>query len=212
MVRESPGSPSQWKAILSPRPASTCRSRQLYETLRVPPSNQRAKGRSHCRIVLGSSNQVSSSRAWRAQKPSQSASASSYIAWSRTRAVDRNSSGGGNVRSSSRYASIVGSSAIGVLPPSAPGSVAPAARHPIARSDHPLQDTEGAETVGVREGGPFGDAAASLQCREVADVGPFLPLGAGRVDSGDESVGPQEVGLATVVGGRRPELVGGYLA
>ena len=47
MVRVSPGSPSQWKATTSPRPAATCRSRQFTDTLRVPPSNQRAKGGSH---------------------------------------------------------------------------------------------------------------------------------------------------------------------
>ena len=69
-VRVSPGSPSQWKATLSPRPASTWRSRQLYETLSVPPTNHLAKGRSHSSVVWKSSNQVSSSRAWRAQNAS----------------------------------------------------------------------------------------------------------------------------------------------
>ena len=36
IVRSSPGSPSQWYATLSPPPASTWRSRQLYETLSRP--------------------------------------------------------------------------------------------------------------------------------------------------------------------------------
>src|SRR5919201_3864349 len=44
IVRVSPGSPSQWKATLSPPPASTCRSRQFDETFRRPPSNQRTYG------------------------------------------------------------------------------------------------------------------------------------------------------------------------
>ena len=44
IVRVSPGSPSQWKATLSPPPASTCRSRQLYEALSVPPANHVTHG------------------------------------------------------------------------------------------------------------------------------------------------------------------------
>ena len=44
MVRVSPGSPSQWNATWSPRPASTWRSRQLYETLSVPPDEPLGDG------------------------------------------------------------------------------------------------------------------------------------------------------------------------
>ena len=77
MVRVSPGSPSQWNATLSPRPASTWRSRQLLVTLSVPPTNHFAKGSSHSRIVSQSLSQSSRSAAWRAQNPSKSWSASS---------------------------------------------------------------------------------------------------------------------------------------
>ena len=51
IVRVSPGSPSQWNATLSPRPASTWRSRQLSDTLSLPPTNHLAKGSSHSRTV-----------------------------------------------------------------------------------------------------------------------------------------------------------------
>src|SRR5256885_13853739 len=44
MVRVSPGSPSQWKATLSPRPASTWRSTQLYAAFSSPPTNHFANG------------------------------------------------------------------------------------------------------------------------------------------------------------------------
>ena len=44
IVRVSPGSPSQWNATLSPPPASTWRSRQLYEALSMPPSNHVTHG------------------------------------------------------------------------------------------------------------------------------------------------------------------------
>ena len=76
MVRVSPGSPSQWKATVSPRPAATWRSRQLYETFRVPPSNHRAKGSSHSSTVSQVRNQ-SREPACSAQNPVQSASARS---------------------------------------------------------------------------------------------------------------------------------------
>ena len=51
MVRVSPGSPSQWKATRSPRPAATWRSTQLTATLSLPPTNHLAKGRSHSSTV-----------------------------------------------------------------------------------------------------------------------------------------------------------------
>ncbi len=44
IVRVSPGSPSQWKATLSPLPASTWRSTQLTATLSRPPMNHLANG------------------------------------------------------------------------------------------------------------------------------------------------------------------------
>ena len=69
MVRVSPGSPSQWKATLSPRPAATWRSRQFSETLSLPPTNHLAKGSSHSQMVCHSSDQSTSSAACRAQKP-----------------------------------------------------------------------------------------------------------------------------------------------
>ncbi len=67
MVRVSPGSPSQWKATRSPRPASTWRSTQLTETLSRPPTNHEAKGRSHSTTWFHGSAQVSR-RACSAQK------------------------------------------------------------------------------------------------------------------------------------------------
>ena len=100
MVRVSPGSPSQWKATLSPRPAATWRSRQLYDTLSWPPTNHLAKGRSHSRVVWKSVSQSSRSRAWWAQNASKSAAASSYIDWSDTSAAAAKPGGGGNLRSS----------------------------------------------------------------------------------------------------------------
>ena len=77
MVRVSPGSPSQWKATLSPRPASTWRSRQLYDTLSSPPRNHLANGSSHSQMVCQSLDQLTSSAAWRAQNASKSSLASS---------------------------------------------------------------------------------------------------------------------------------------
>ena len=77
MARVSPGSPSQWMATLSPRPAATWRSRQLALTLRVPPTNHLANGSSHSRVVWKSVSQVMRSRACSAQNASGSASARS---------------------------------------------------------------------------------------------------------------------------------------
>src|SRR3954453_9881786 len=80
IVRVSPGSPSQWKATLSPLPASTCRSTQLYAALSVPPVNHLANG------GLDQSRTVSHRLfQWRrpacfSQKASGSADASPYTA------------------------------------------------------------------------------------------------------------------------------------
>ena len=75
MVRVSPGSPSQWKATRSPRPASTWRSTQLTATLSLPPTNHLANGASHSRTRDHGSAQVSRS-ACASQKASGSACAS----------------------------------------------------------------------------------------------------------------------------------------
>src|SRR5579859_1487385 len=106
MVRVSPGSPSQWIATLSPRPASTCRSTQLYATLSCPPTNHFAKGgrsqsstRSHSRAQL-------SRRACVAQKPSRSSAACSYAS-AVTFACATSSAGGSKRRfSRSRFSSV----------------------------------------------------------------------------------------------------------
>src|SRR5215218_8253680 len=123
MSRSSPSSPRQWKATRSPRPASTWRSRQLYETLSRPPTNHLANGGfdqsstwSHLR------NQCSCS-ACCAQNPSGSASAASYTDGSETTAPSRKSSGGGKVSCSSSWPSSwssVAPSAMGSPPRSGP--------------------------------------------------------------------------------------------
>ena len=100
MVRVSPGSPSQCRATLSPCPASTWRSRQLYDTLSRPPTNHRANGSSHSSVVWKSWSQVRRSRACSAQKASGSAPARSYSPGSDTAARSTNDAGGGKVRSS----------------------------------------------------------------------------------------------------------------
>ena len=74
----SSGSPTQWKATLSPAPFSTCRSTQLYAALILPPTNHLANGGlSQSRTW---SHLVSQSRrsACFSQKASRSSSASSY--------------------------------------------------------------------------------------------------------------------------------------
>ena len=74
MVRVSPGSPSQWIATWSPRPASTCRSRQLYATLSCaadePLRERRVRPVEHLVPLLGP---VPAGRPARSQKPSRSA-------------------------------------------------------------------------------------------------------------------------------------------
>ena len=75
MVRVSPGSPSQWKATRSPRPAATWRSTQLTATLSLPPTNHLANGRFHSSTCVHGVSHVSR-LAWAAQKARGSASAS----------------------------------------------------------------------------------------------------------------------------------------
>ena len=76
IARSSPGSPSQKYATLSPPPASTCRSRQLYDALSCPPSNHFTQGGSQVMTVSQRLTQPSRS-ACSAQNASWSASARS---------------------------------------------------------------------------------------------------------------------------------------
>src|SRR3989339_1673940 len=73
----SPGSPSHISAALFRRPFFTCRSRQLYEALILPPTNHLAKGGFHSRTLSHFSNQSSSSANFD-QNASGSLFASSY--------------------------------------------------------------------------------------------------------------------------------------
>src|SRR5690606_5016350 len=89
-------------ATRSPRPASTWRSTQLDETWSLPSTNHFANGGLlQSRTWFHSESQVSNSRAWRSQKASRSALASSYIA-AVALAWAANSSDGGKRRSSCR--------------------------------------------------------------------------------------------------------------
>src|SRR6478672_11122512 len=128
-------------ATRSPLPASTWRSRQLYATLSLPPTNHLANGRSHSRIVCHSLVQSSAS-ACAAQNPCQSRSASSYTDASVSSAVLRNDSGGGNVRPSCSSASSASPSLM--LPPSL--SVRGQAIECLAGEG---QDAMGAEAGGI---------------------------------------------------------------
>ena len=95
----SSGSPTQWKATLSPAPLSTCRSTQFQAALILPPTNHLANGGlSQSRTW---SHLVSQSRrsACFSQKASRSFSASSYASAVRL-AFFANSAGGSNRRSS----------------------------------------------------------------------------------------------------------------
>ncbi len=76
MSRLSPGSPSKWIATRSPLPASTCRSTQLYATLRLPPTNHFATGASDQSRTSVHGVAQSRRRAWASQKASRSRSAS----------------------------------------------------------------------------------------------------------------------------------------
>src|SRR6516162_7623302 len=94
MVRVSPGSPSQWMATRSPRPAATWRSTQLYATLSLPSANHFANGASdQSRVSLNGVDQESR-LACLAQNASQSSSASRYSA-SPALACSANDAGGG---------------------------------------------------------------------------------------------------------------------
>src|SRR3954454_17144493 len=95
----SSGSPTQWIAIRSPLPASTCRSTQLYAALILPPTNHFANGGlSQSSTVSHLVSQDSRSAAF-SQNASRSASASSYAA-AVTLAFSASSFGGSKRRSS----------------------------------------------------------------------------------------------------------------
>jgi hypothetical protein len=66
-------------ATRSPLPASTCRSTQFHATFSSPPTNHLAKGApDQSRVSVKSVDQVTTSRACRAQKARRSLAASSY--------------------------------------------------------------------------------------------------------------------------------------
>ncbi|CAM5574733.1 hypothetical protein STANM309S_01924 [Streptomyces tanashiensis] len=99
IARLSPGSPSKWMATRSPRPASTCRSTQLYATFSSPSANHLANGGfDQSRVSVGSVAQLRR-LACSAQKPSLSALACSYAS-AVTLASAASSVGGANRRSS----------------------------------------------------------------------------------------------------------------
>src|SRR3954462_13593701 len=120
--RSSPSSPRQWNATRSPLPASTWRSRQLYETLSLPSLNHlKNGGLESSRASFGSSNQSSSSVVCFSHHAGGSFSASSCIDMSVTRASLTKSSGGskrsGSRRSPSSRSSVPSSVAILVPSP-----------------------------------------------------------------------------------------------
>src|SRR3954454_6940144 len=95
MSRVSPSSPRQWNATRSPLPASTWRSRQLWETLSLPSENHLKNGGFEASSAsVGSSNQSSSSVACFSHQAGGSFAASSCIDVSVTRASLTKASGG----------------------------------------------------------------------------------------------------------------------
>src|SRR6476661_6503740 len=78
----------------SPRPASTCRSRQEWEAFSVPSRNQVQCGGCHSSAVSGSWNHPTSRRVWSSQNPSRSRSAWSYSEVSPIRARSLKRGGG----------------------------------------------------------------------------------------------------------------------
>ena len=86
----------------SPRPAATCRSRQLYEAFVLPPTNHLANGSFHSSALVNGSNQCRSVFASFAQNAGGSAAASSHNFWYSSsdliRARAENSRDGGNSR------------------------------------------------------------------------------------------------------------------
>src|SRR3954470_24250729 len=99
------GSPSQRIASLSPLPAATCRSRQLYERFVRPPTNHFAYGGVHSSTLSHFLNQCSSLAA-SPQKRSGSSIDARYIrrysSIDLTCAAALNAGGGGKTRCSWR--------------------------------------------------------------------------------------------------------------
>src|SRR6478672_6484102 len=105
MSSSSPSSPRQWNATRSPLPASTWRSRQLWETLSLPSENHLKNGGSDSSSAsVGSSNQSRSSVVCFSHQPAGSLAAASCIDRSVTSASLTKSSGGSK-RSCSRRSS-----------------------------------------------------------------------------------------------------------
>src|SRR3954447_16272860 len=102
MSRVSPsGSPTQWNATLSPLPATTWRSTQLYATLSLPPTNHFALGGSDQSSTCSHFSCQWSCSACSAQNASGSASACSTADSSVTTASAAKSFGGSKVSWSS---------------------------------------------------------------------------------------------------------------
>ena len=160
MVRVSPGSPSQWNATLSPRPAATWRSRQFSETLSLPPTNHFANGSCQSRIVCHGCDHCTSSAAWRAQKPSSSRAASSYRKVPTTSASALNDSDGGNVRFSAIRASMVSCcSLIAILPSGCARLVRDPRQHVRGSFARDAQPARYSSTVNAPS--PLGSSSAS---------------------------------------------------
>src|SRR3990172_9515554 len=77
----SPGSPSYRNATRSPKPAALLRSKQLYDTFVVPPTNHSANGSFQTSGLSNGRNQCISSRASSAQNFGGSAAARSQSRW-----------------------------------------------------------------------------------------------------------------------------------
>src|SRR6476619_2194409 len=97
MLRESPGSPSQWIATVSPNPASTCRSTQFTATFNPPSANHLACGASDQSNTSVNAFAQVNRFACAAQNANVSAAARSYASAVRF-AFAANCADGGNVR------------------------------------------------------------------------------------------------------------------
>src|ERR1700761_3231705 len=165
IVRVSPGSPSQWKATLSPLPASTCRSTQLYDAFSSPPTNHLANGAFHSSTVSQGFAQVSR-LACSSQKPSRSALARSYAS-ALTLAASASSSGGSNRRFSlsrlESVASLVDSVTALLLGPGPPLGRLGQTLFPTAVSGHPAFGRAAPSGPPVPTDGAAGSVARSVR-------------------------------------------------
>src|SRR5437899_2366540 len=119
-----------------------------------------------------------------------------------TSACFTKSADGGKVRSSSRYASMVGSVAMVRKPPCSAnrwvdagldGSLPSTAARTARNADLPLQHPEAAQPDRVEQGRRFVHPAAGLEGSQVGARRAGLPRVAGRVDQPVNSVGAQEI-------------------